>query len=86
MPDDMDGESPTPASNHLFEINPKATKLDDTGSEMLHHIKSKLFFLCKRARPDTQTAVSFLCTRVKNPDVDDYQKLRRVMRSSARLK
>ena len=37
-------------------------------------------FLCKRARPDIQTAIAFLCTRVKCPDEDDYKKLTRVMR------
>ena len=80
LPDDMTGESSTPASNHLFEVNPEATKLDEATSDMFHHNTAKLLFLCKRARPDTQTAVSFLCTRVKSPDADDYQKLRRVMR------
>jgi Reverse transcriptase (RNA-dependent DNA polymerase) len=77
LPGDMDGESATPASNHLFEVNPEATKLDNDAFDMFHHNTAKLLFLCKRARPDTQTAVSFLCTRVKGPDVDDYQKLRR---------
>jgi len=47
---------------------------------MFHHNTAKLLFLCKRARPDLQTAVAFLCTRVKMPDVDDYKKLCRVMR------
>ena len=41
---------------------------------------AKLLFLCKRARPDIQTAVSFLCKRVKAPDNDDYKKLTRVMK------
>lgn len=40
---------------------------------------AKLLFLCKRARPDVQTAVDFLCTRVKQPDEDDWKKLRRCM-------
>jgi Reverse transcriptase (RNA-dependent DNA polymerase) len=80
LPEDMLGESNTPASNNLFEVNPDATKLDESTSEMYHHNTAKLLFLCKRARPDIQTAVSFLCTRVKGPDVDDYQKLKRVMR------
>jgi len=30
--------------------------------------------LCKCACPDIQTAVAFLCSRVKCPDVDDYKK------------
>jgi hypothetical protein len=38
-----------------------------------------LLFLSKRARPDIQTAVAFLTTRVKSPDEDDYKKLARTM-------
>ena len=33
----------------------------------------------KRARPDIQIAVSFLCTRFRGPDTDDYKKLMMVM-------
>jgi hypothetical protein len=40
---------------------------------------AKLLFLCKRGRPDIQTPIALLCTRVKDPDVDDYKKLRRVV-------
>lgn len=80
LPEDMmTGEAPTPASNHLFDVNPDAEQLNDEASEMFHHNTAKLLFLCKRARPDVQTAVAFLCTRVKGPDVDDYKTLRRVM-------
>jgi hypothetical protein len=35
--------------------------------------------LCKRARPDLQTAVAFLSTRVRAPNEDDYKKLIRMM-------
>jgi hypothetical protein len=35
--------------------------------------------LSQRARPDVQTATSFLCTRVKEADTDDCKKLARVM-------
>ena len=34
---------------------------------LFHHLAAKLLFLCKRARPDIQTAFTFLCTRVKEP-------------------
>ena len=40
---------------------------------------AKALFLCKRARPDIQTAVAFLTTRVKNADMDDWKKLLRLM-------
>jgi hypothetical protein len=81
LPEDMNGESPTPAGTHLFEVNSQNPDyLDDKTSTLFHHNVAKLLFLCKRARPDIQTAVSFLCTRVKRPDRDDYKKLGRVMR------
>jgi hypothetical protein len=76
---DMDGTAPNPAGKHLFDVNDKTTKLDVKTAELYHHNTAKLLFLCKRARPDIQTAVTFLCTRVKSPDEDDYKKLTRTM-------
>jgi hypothetical protein len=81
LPDDLgDGEAPTPASKYLFDVDKNAEKLDSTNADLFHHNTAKLLFLCKRARPDIQTAVAFLCTRVQFPDVDDYKKLARVMK------
>ena len=37
-------------------------------------------FLSKRARPDLQTTISFLYTRITTPDVNDYKKLASVMK------
>jgi hypothetical protein len=79
IPADMIGESLTPASKYLFDVNPECERLDPDGSDLFHHYTAKLLFLCKRARPDIQTAIAFLCTRVKCPDTDDYKKLTRVM-------
>ena len=79
--DDMDGEAMTPAANHLFTINTDTPiKLDKEKADLFHHFVAKLFFLCKRARPDIQTAIAFLCTRVRRPDTDDYKKLARVIK------
>jgi hypothetical protein len=47
---------------------------------MYHHNAAKLLFLSKRARPDVQTAVAFLSTRVKLPDADDSKKLARTLK------
>jgi hypothetical protein len=81
LPEDMTGESATPAGDHLFEVNnTNPSRLDEKTAMFFHHNVAKLLFLCKRARPDIQTAVSFLCTRVKQPDIDDYKKLGRVMK------
>ena len=42
--------------------------------------EDELVGLSKRARPDIQISVSFLCTRMKGPDTDDYKNLSRVMK------
>jgi hypothetical protein len=79
-PDDMDGEAGTPALLHLFTTRDEpGGLLDEDGSEYFHHHMAKLLFLSRRARPDIQTAVSFLTKRVKAPDQDDCKKLRRTM-------
>jgi hypothetical protein len=81
VPDDMDNEAATPAPNHLFEVNEDdPEKLDEDKAITFHHNVAKLLFLCKRARPDIQAPVAFLCTRVKDPDADDYKKLGRTMK------
>jgi hypothetical protein len=80
IPIDMAGESATPASSHLFQVNEDAQKLDETTAQLFHHNVAKLLFLCKHARPDIQTSIAYLCTRVKEPDTDDYKKLTRTMR------
>jgi len=80
MPDDMDGTAATPAANDLFTVTSSTPKLDKTESEFFHSTVAKLLFLCKRARPDIHTAVTFLTTRVASPDRLDYAKLRRCIR------
>ena len=60
----------TPASNQLFKVNEDAAKLEAVKSQNFHTMVAKALFVCKRARLDIQTAVAFLTTRVKGPDVD----------------
>jgi len=75
LPEGMAGESSTPVGYHLFTVNPDTVALSTSESHMFHHYVAKLLFLCKHARPDIQTAVAFLSTRVKAPDQDDLKKL-----------
>jgi hypothetical protein len=79
MLDEMIGEAPPPAANHLFVVNNNQTKLDEQKAQFFHAYVAKTLFVCKRARPDLQTVVAFLCTRVKEPDEDDYKKLIRML-------
>lgn len=48
-------------------------------AQQFHHSVAQHVFLQKRAQRDIQVAVSFLSSRVKRPDEDDWGKLRRVI-------
>ena len=44
-------------------------------ANQFHRMVAQMLFLYKRSRPDVETLVSFLTTRVKEPDMDDWVKL-----------
>ena len=69
----------SPASRHLMQVNESGIPLDPKKAETYHSLVAKLLYLKKRARPDIEPTVAFLCTRVSSPDEDDWKKLRRVM-------
>jgi Reverse transcriptase (RNA-dependent DNA polymerase) len=79
-PEYVTGPSVTPAANHLFTVNPNSKPLSTERADLFHRMTAQLLYLCKRARPDLQTAVSFLTTRVQKPDDDDFKKLARCVR------
>ena len=47
---------------------------------MFHTVTAQGPFLCKRARPDISPAIAHLTTRVKEPNLDDWQKLVRMVK------
>ena len=76
---EVTGVAVTPAEEWLFDVR-NAELLSDAERESFHSAVAKLLFLSKRVRPDIQTAVSFLTTRVQKPDADDKKKLARVLK------
>ena len=82
----MDGLATTPASSYLFNTDPGCKKLCKEQEQLFHHLVAKLLYLSKRTRQDIQTAVAFLCTRVREPDTDDYKKLTKVMQYIRNMK
>ena len=80
IPEDMKGESATPDAHHLFDIAEHATKLSQADADLFHHFVAQLLYILNRASPDIQISVSFLCTRVRGPDTDEYKNLVRVMK------
>ena len=74
LPTNMEGLATTPVSSHLFNTDLGCKKLCKEQGQLFHHLVAKLLYLSKCMRHDIQTAVAFLCTRVREPDTDDYKK------------
>jgi hypothetical protein len=53
--------------------------LDPEKAQVFHTWVAKGLFACKRARPDTNTTISQLCTRVQSPNQHDWNKLIRFL-------
>ena len=68
----------TPAASNLFNVREDSERepLDETRAQALHHAVAQLIFTGIRCRKDAKTAMDFLTTRVRNPDEDDWKKLR----------
>ena len=79
-PPDMNGTAPDPARSKLFTVLDNSPLLGIAQAEFFHSMTARLLFAAKRARPDIQVAVAYLCTRVREPTEDDYLKLARVIR------
>ena len=70
----------SPATKKFFEGREDAKQLSDKRRELFHLVVEKLLFIVKRSRPDLDTAVVFFITKVSNSGVDDWGKLRRILR------
>ena len=80
-PQEMDGTSKAPAASHLFKTNPEDPKLlGEEKKKIFVHLLMQGLYLSQRGRPDIRTAISFLCSRLQNPNEDDYKKLTRLVR------
>ena len=62
-----------------METRDTTEQLDEVRKETFHTVTAKLLYIEKRARPDIETAISFLTTRVDKSDEDDWKKLKRVI-------
>ena len=79
FPEKVTTKAATPAAVHLFQTREDAPKLSEEKASIYHTITAKGLFLCKRARADIQTTIAFLSTRVKEPDEDDWKKLKQLI-------
>ena len=72
--------SKTSELGHMFMVNEQCElQLPNDKVLMFHHIMAQLLYLCQCTQKDIQTAVVYLCTRVKRQDTKASKKLARVI-------
>ena len=76
---DIEETVTSPAQKHLRGVNTDYKPLSNEKKDNTHSIVAILLWIMKRARPNLETAVGLLCTRVSKSDEDDWKKLRRVI-------
>ena len=79
LPEEFDGTAATPAATNLLDVDDDSPLVSEARGLQFHTITAKVLFLCKRARPDLQLAVAFLCTRVQSCNEGDFKKLIRMV-------
>ena len=78
FPEKITRKAASPAAAHMFDTR-NVKRLPEKMADIFHSITASLLFISRRCRLDIQTAVAFLCTRVSDPDEDDWKKLKRVL-------
>ena len=76
---EVSGTVVNPSKSKLFIIDMKSSHLTGDRKECFHSVMAKILWISQRSRPDLDTAVSFLCTRAKQPTEEDWRKLRIVV-------
>jgi len=75
----LDRTYTSPGAKWLMTVDEKAKPLDAKKAEFYASFVVKVLWVMKRGRPDIEPTVSFVCTRVKGPDRDDWCKLKRLL-------
>ena len=76
----FNGENTTPTTKSLFQVG-DVSLLNEELAGQFHRIVARFLYAAKRARPDIEVAVAFLCKRIKKPNIGDWNKLKRLARN-----
>jgi hypothetical protein len=79
FPDKLSGKTKMPWNENLFKVDPTSKHLETEQVKVLHTFVMKGMFLCKRGCQDIQPAVTFMVTRVTEPNEGDWKKLVKMM-------
>jgi hypothetical protein len=63
----------------LFIVDKVTEKLREEGATAFYNLVAKMLYVSKHPRPDISTAIAFLITSVRAPDIDDWRKLSHLM-------
>jgi hypothetical protein len=74
------GTKSSVAPDSLFKVDESCEKLKQDKAAEFHNLLTKILYATKRARPNTCTVITFLTTRVRAPDKDDWTRLVHLMR------
>ena len=78
--EDLDDTVSTPANKNLFTTyDGESPGLNEEKSEVFHSVVAKLLFIMKRGKPDIETTISYLMTRVSKSNEKDWEKLKRCL-------
>ena len=75
----LTGTVKTPATKYLLWVDDNKPLLNAERNARFHSVVAKCLYITKRAQPDIEPAVAFLCTRVSKSNKDDWNKLERLM-------
>ena len=68
----FNGGATNPAKRNLFDVDEKSKRLSERKAILFHHIVAKLLFVSKRARPNIDLIISFLCSRIDKSTEEDW--------------
>ena len=72
--------APTPAKLNLFDADEDDEALPSKEKDKFHRAVAQLLYLATRVRPDVLLPITFLCSRVSDPTINDQEKLHRVLK------
>lgn len=79
FPEELGKSVTSPASEHIFRVNPNGTPVEEEKRIIFHTIVARLLFISTRARPDIYPTIAFLTSRCACADQDDWKKLKRLL-------
>ena len=77
--DNIPPKATTSATSKIFNIDKEAKLLSNEQTEIFYSVVITLLYISKRARPDIEPTIAYLCTRVPEPKYGDWGKLQRVL-------